>query len=478
MPDLLGVTNPVPGHDNTNINRNMPVSPGDTRVQNAPDPSRVSRPDNRTERQDSGDAAGPGGALRYDSNFQAFMQKLMDTPELSQTLAKVLQDYQAVVSSGLQEGISTEMGALVEMLKMDESQLLKFLTQQLSDGARFSGPLFTILREAYSQSRSESIRYDILQFLKRYGDFTSASHIEGNLMRVLTRLTHAIPSSYGNQLLALTQQLGQSFASGDRAGAMKLLLGTILPFLGSYTEKTHDMGLSRSLISQLALDITRYENGSQANLLQSFHQLLGHTALRARLGNLSDNALLEFINNTAFARGAENNQFANQLVSAAAWALRGEAGVDAQDAFKQIVSAMLINESVYMPVKHAIIPLDWDGKMMFSEVWVDPDAENNFKRGGAEQDNTIRFLFKLDIQGLGFFDIVLASRRDNVEVLIACPEKAVPFTKTIQGEITRILEHNGLKSNGVMVRKMEKPLAISDVFPKIFEGENSVNVKI
>ena len=60
MPDLLGVTNPVPGHDNSNVNRNIPVSPSDTRIQNAPDPSRVSRPDNRTERQDSGDAARAG----------------------------------------------------------------------------------------------------------------------------------------------------------------------------------------------------------------------------------------------------------------------------------------------------------------------------------------------------------------------------------------------------------------------------------
>ena len=76
MPNLLGITNPVPGHDSANINRNMPVNPNDPRIQNAPDPSRVSRPDNRTERQDQGDSTGPGGALRYDSNFQTFIQQL------------------------------------------------------------------------------------------------------------------------------------------------------------------------------------------------------------------------------------------------------------------------------------------------------------------------------------------------------------------------------------------------------------------
>ena len=174
MPSLLGVTNPVPGQDTTNINRQLPVNPSsDTRVQNAPNLDRVSRPDNRTERQDSGDAAGPGGSLRYDSNFQAFLQKLRDTPGLAQTLARLMAEYKSIVSSGMDEGIAAEMGQLLSMLPMDESELLKFLTQQLGDSARFRGPLFTMLREAYSQSQTQNIKPDILQFLKRYGDFTS-----------------------------------------------------------------------------------------------------------------------------------------------------------------------------------------------------------------------------------------------------------------------------------------------------------------
>ena len=70
MPDLLGVTNPVPGTDSQTVNRNLPVSPNNTQIQNPPDPNRVSKPDNRSEQQDSGQQAGGGaeGALRYDSN--------------------------------------------------------------------------------------------------------------------------------------------------------------------------------------------------------------------------------------------------------------------------------------------------------------------------------------------------------------------------------------------------------------------------
>jgi hypothetical protein len=48
------------------------------------------------------------------------------------------------------------------------------------------------------------------------------------------------------------------------------------------------MGLSRTLISMLALDISRYENGSEDSLLQSFHQLNGFAGLREKLGDTID----------------------------------------------------------------------------------------------------------------------------------------------------------------------------------------------
>ena len=479
MPDLLGVTNPVPGHDNSNVNRNMPVSPGDPRIQNAPDLNRVVRSDNRTERQDTGDAAGGNQALRYDSNFAAFLQRLMNTPGTAESLSKLFAIYEGlVVSSGIEEGLAGEMGALLNMLKMDEAELGKFLFSQLANGARFGGALFALLRDAYSSSNSEAVRGNILQFLKKYTDYSSTSHIQGNLLRTLTRLTRAIPASYGSQLLPMVSQLEELLNAGNRAGALKLLQGSILTFLSAYTSKTNDMGLSRTLISMLALDVARLENGSEEGLLQAFHQLNGSPGLKDRLGGLSDEALMRLVNNSSFARAEEGDHFAAQLAQAAQRALQGGAGAEAQEAFRNIISAFLVNESVHMPLNHILLPLEWDGKMAFSEMWVDPDAEENLKRGRGDRDNTLRFLFKIDIQGLGFFDMVLTSQKDKVDIQLFCPEKVAPFSQQVQGELSQILADNGLTAGAVQVQRMERPLTISGVFPRIFEGENSINVKI
>jgi hypothetical protein len=41
-----------------------------------------------------------------------------------------------------------------------------------------------------------------------------------------------------------------------------------------------------------------------------------------------------------------------------------------------------------------------------------------------------------------------------------------------------ILTRNGLNAASVSVKKMERPVTLTEVFPRIFEGMNSVNVKV
>ena len=78
---------------------------------------------------------------------------------LAQALAEVLRSFQGrVVSSGMEEGIAVEMSALLEMLKMDEGAFSAFFRSQMELGNRFSGPLFSLLREAYGNSTIDRIQ--------------------------------------------------------------------------------------------------------------------------------------------------------------------------------------------------------------------------------------------------------------------------------------------------------------------------------
>lgn len=477
MANLLGVTNPVPGHDSTATNRSLPVSPNDLHIQNIPDPSRVGRADARTDRQDTGDTAS-SNRLRYDSNFQTFLQRLKENPEMVTNLSRLLMSRQGVeVTSGMEAGIATELAELIGMFPMDESELLSFFTGQMKAGNRFGGALFNILREAYFTGQPQSLKTDILEFLKRYSDYSSTHHIEGNLLRSLQDMADAIPGRWAAALREMTAKLQAGMTAGDRTGNLKLLQEEIFPYMAKYTEQTHDMGLARGLLTMLSLDTSRYENGAPKAVMQAFEQLMGYTAMKEKLGGLERDVLLRLLVDTDFHKAAAADRFADKFASAASRALRGEGGAEMEAAFREMVSALLVNESVYMPVSHYLLPMQWGEKMLFSELWVDPDAENDRENQSGEP-NTIRFLFKMDIQTLGLFDMVLSCRDETVKLQIYCPDKIAPFSRRIEQAVEGILTENGLKAEAVQVSRMERPLSISEVFPKIFEGKSGINVKI
>lgn len=475
MPEILGVTNPTPSHDSSINNRSLPVSPSSVQIQNAPDLSRITNPDGRTEQQDAGTRS---MTQRFDSNFQTFLQRLAASGDISTELLRLLSGRtETLVASGMGEGVAKEFSQFLDMLRMDRSQFLRFLSTQMQAGTRFGGVLFSLLRSAYQKAESDGLRYDILNFLKRYSDHSSSKHIETNLQRNLNQMARSIPARFGNQLLEMLAKLENNMRAGDRAGGLKQLQGEILPFMADYVARTHDLGRARDLLSFVTLDIARYENGAETSLLQSFQLLKNHPMLRDTLGRLDDEALMTLLKNTNFLKAAQDSSFADKLSHLASQAMRGTGGVEAQTAFRELISAFLLNESVYMSVNHMIIPLEWEGKMMFSELWVDPDAEPDARRD-EQEGPTQRFLFKIDVESLGFFDVVLTCRKAQVEMQVQCPERVATFAPLIEKNMVRILTDNGLEPKGVRVRKMQRPLLLSEVFPRLFEGKDSVNVKV
>ena len=481
MANLMGVTNPVPGYDGPNNTRALPTAPkpNDTSIQNIPDPSRVGRADARTDQKGAGNAL-DSEVLRYDSNLQFFLQALREAPDVQAELAKAITWMRGLVTMpGLAQGVAEEMSQFLQMLHLDAEGFKRFFLDQMAAGNRFSGPLLSLLRQAFQETSSQNVRDGILAFLKRYSDFSSTEHVAGNLSRLLRQLPEYMPKSWSSRLLELSARLENSLQAGDRAGALKLLQGEIIPYLSTYVERTHDMGTARGLISLLMLNVARYENGGEEGLLAAFRQLSGYGETLSGLNQLDDEALLKLLRENAFTQAARADTFAEKLSGMAAKALRGEFGAEAREAFQEIVRAILINESVFMPLRHGILPLEWENKMMYSEFWVDPDAEEDQEQGGKQSgEGKIQFLFKLDIQGLGFLDMTLAARESQVDLAVFGPDAVAAHQDQITRDLKDILADHGLDGRSVRVTKSQRPLAITDVFPDLFEGKRSVNVKI
>jgi len=111
-------------------------------------------------------------------------------------------------------------------------------------------------------------------------------------------------------------------------------------------------------------------------------------------------------------------------------------------------------------------------------VQVDPDAERDGERGSPGGGKTLRMLIKMDVQFLGAFDVIVNARDKNVVLQLACPEQVAVFSKEITAAMNDILKRNGLQPSTIQVAAMRRPVAISEVFPKLFERGFGVNVKI
>ncbi|MCI9552032.1 MAG: hypothetical protein HFE94_00695, partial [Acutalibacter sp.] len=159
----------------------------------------------------------------------------------------------------------------------------------------------------------------------------------------------------------------------------------------------------------------------------------------------------------------------------AARALRGEGGTAAQEIFNSLMNSILLNESVYMPLLHLMLPFQWENKAVFSEIWADPDAQHS----GGREEPAPRLLLKMDIEGVGPFDLLIDSQGGRTSLHVSCPKAVAAFSGDISRDLGDILRRNGLNPGDVKVSAMRKPLNISDAFPKLFqEVKNGVDVKI
>jgi len=73
---------------------------------------------------------------------------------------------------------------------------------------------------------------------------------------------------------------------------------------------------------------------------------------------------------------------------------------------------------------------------------------------------------------------VLTCRGTNVDLELHCPERLSGFSGLFEQQLTRIVTEHGLQARAVRVKTMQRPLTLTEVFPKLFEGKDSVNVKI
>ena len=469
MSDILRVTTPVSGQEG--VNRVRPSTNQEMNVQNIPDPHRVTQPNSQnvfTEREPA------GGLPNFESNYERYLQMLKAAGGAINIYEDIFFNRTGfLVSAGIEEGLASEISEFMELLKMDEAGLMDLVKGQLEGASKFSGPLFRMMLDIYQGARNEDVRAAILGALQRYDSMSSSQHILKELLFTLNNIAEHLPERYAEQLEQMIGQLAREHPAGQNALNLNIFKNQILPFLSKYVSQRHDLGSVRELSAMFTLNLARYEGGSAEALIESLRELMNHEEIASRFPGIDQK---EFEN--LFFKLPEkggDNVLIERLISIISKGVAGSAGTQNRAVFDNLLQSILINESVYMPLLHAMIPANVNGSMFFSEMWVDPEAEGGQTGGGQK---AVKILIKFDIKNMGFFEMIILAKDKNVDLMLYYPERFDAIQGEIREGIAEIIGRNALTLNSFSLEQAAQPIAVSEVFPKVFERKNAINVVV
>lgn len=478
MSNILKVTSPVTGYENTNSMRPGPVKNPDPSIQGQINPEKVMKPDARSD--SASQEQNVGLKFQYESNYNNFIQQMQELPSMTELFSKVFfERFTTLAEAGLSDEFAQKIAEFFSLVDVAPEDMLAFIKNQGNASVRFSGSFFSVLRQIMAQTSSVELKSGILEFLRRYTDMAESPHIMQNINNLIETLKGSMFQNGREQLSELAEGLNYQAAAGspEMEGNAVLLKEQILPFLNRYISSIHERGAMRDITAQLAAYIARCENGGASRLIEAFDALMQFQGMQKYFRGLDTALLPQILANTEFERATKQQKWMKRLADIIDSGVSSADGSESKAVFKNLLQSILLNESVYMPVLHMMIPLNIAGQLMFAEMWVDPDAKGEAPDAESKK-KTVQGLVKFDVQEVGFFDLYFIYQDGSIRLQMNCPPQFDEKLEDVRRDLTRILKENGIEAEEMFVETGQKSIPVSEAFPKIFERKNSINVRI
>ncbi|MDR2023959.1 MAG: hypothetical protein LBQ71_12110 [Hungatella sp.] len=473
MADILKVTTPLSGYDNSPVKNNPQADQG-VPIQNPVNPSRVTKGDNKP---DSGGNGEQQLAFQYGSNFGAFLDQVKKIPDLSSIFTDIFFQGEEILAGGIMGGEESQrIASFFAAARMNEEEILPFMKEQAESAVRFNGGIFDQLRHVMAETASVDLKAEILNFVRKFNDMSFGKHILHDIVNTVKDMEGYVFKETGKQIAALLKELDLSVPEGKTSDNSALLKGKILPFLGNYIAGSHDMGAIRDKISLLTVLIARYENGDREEVLQSFSRLTGYQGFRRAFGPVTMDQFDELLGQVDWEQVSGRNLWSDKFVDFLSTGVDGGVGLENKQMFQNMLQSMVLNESVYMPLLHLAFPLEVNGKKLFSEMWIDPDEEGSSTQAGTK--HTARIFIKFDIRELGQFKLLLFYKDNAASLQIYYPEGMRKSESSMEKGIRTIFDRHHLRADHISLQAGGGPSSPVEVFPKIHERKKTVDVRI
>ena len=496
MPENLRITTPIPNNDG--IRR--PTSAAESIALNAANPVRVNRPDAREQGEDTGSM---DLLLSRDSVFSRFVQQLRQTPSLSETLGRLLAG--TVGRDGAAATVlprESPLRLLASSIAAGKEDMVEELSSQQKDSTLFSAPLFRLLSRISERNGDAQFDLRLAEFLKAFDGYFSAPHTLSAILANLETIARQVPAPYAKKLAQLSEKL--DIADPASPANPDLLKKEILPLLSEHVSQNSDYGKMREALSLLLHNTSILNVSSRQNLSEKFARLMDYCSRSLPEPTMK---LMRSFYEEAVRSGAEARTGARSVPAdgdaprpgqpADAAAGRAAPGKEGHSRFAEslisflsdgggegtggdILHSLLLDNSVYMPFTHLYLPAVWQGRFLFSQIWIEKreNGESSPGEPDEQEKRPLSLYLTFDIQDLGYFEARVALAGKKTDIRLSCPTPLLGRSGEITSSLGRILDRNGLQAGEIRLSAGEEPEIPGIILQKILERKRIVDVTV
>ncbi len=472
MPNILQVQNT--SLNNQQVNNTPGVHPHIGQNPQVATPGKVEPSVTSENGNQVGANVGGEGSVNFESNYTNFIQRMHEGMQLPTEMEELLftdgAALQIVGDTELQE-ILNELFQEIET--QDPKELMNFIESQQQAQVKFTGELFDGLRNILNHDVSPALRENILDFIKTYNNYASSEHLLNQMESLGNDIESLILPSQREGFSKLMDQLDKSAAPGDTEKNTEVINKLIIPFLSRYISRTHNYGAVRTATVLFSLYAVKYEDGNEDKLNQLFTKLTKHSDFKMFFKGVPEETLAKAMENLG-PQSEKAMKFPEMLTKLIQKGTEGSAGSENVERYYQVLNHLLMNESVYMPLLHLLIPFRYQEKNVMSEMWVDPDAEREKSDAAKKQ----KIFIKFSIQDVGNFELISMVDNGNVNMQILIPPTLKEPEENISRSIQDILKNNGFNVKNMEIGVLTRSHRVDEVFPEIKEKEKGINVAV
>ncbi len=420
----------------------------------------------------------------FDFNSQSIRQRvlklLLNNESATQAVKRLLLGNEALFNTNALD--SAKWSQFLEQFFLSAEEMPTYLKEQLSNHSLFQGSFFDFLRNILSKyGNNPAIKNSLLNVLKTMELFQNRQNTSAFLIHNLNNLLPFLNADNQRSILDAINYLQQNMLN-DTA-LPNDLQRSIMDALSQTASKNRDNSNLRNMIMQAIHNLSRLDNSDKASLLRSIENFTTTLQQYSKLTVEQKDALMASVQHQLNNAEATNHSATDRILSALDFGLSGSNPLSMQLASSGILSALLLNHSVLLPLIYGFIPLKLDNTYLFSELWAhvedDEDTSNgkDHKNDYSEKKKTVVF-FTMESSVFGYMQGTLESRQKNIDLQLEAPDAAVKILNTMKEHLAPTIEELGYKLNQVDIVPLEVRKHFIDVFGKKILKEASLNVRV